>query len=190
MTNSLGCFRVVSWGDPARSGPGDRPTRIRIAVGAERRVMTHPAPPHTTPPSRTTRTSRRRTRTLVGAVLMGAALVLAACSSSGSATSTTMPMSTPTTASGSGSSGATTDAITIKNFAFAPASLTVAPGATITVTNKDSVAHTITSTKAGFNTGDIAPGQSKTFTAPKTPGSYPYICSIHQYMTGTLKVSG
>jgi plastocyanin len=80
------------------------------------------------------------------------------------------------------------DAITIKNFAFGPTSLTVAPGATVTVTNKDSVAHTITSSKAGFDTGDIGPGQSKTFTAPKTPGSYPYICSIHQYMTGTIVV--
>jgi plastocyanin len=100
-------------------------------------------------------------------------------------------MPTHTTTSGSGSSGTTgTDAITIKNFAFGPTSLTVAPGATVTVTNKDSVAHTITSSKAGFDTGDIGPGQSKTFTAPKTPGSYAYICSIHQYMTGTLVVSG
>ncbi len=66
----------------------------------------------------------------------------------------------------------------------------MAPGTTVTVTNDDQVAHTITSTKGGFNTGDIAAGQSKTITAPNTPGSYSYICSIHQYMTGTLVVSG
>ena len=89
---------------------------------------------------------------------------------------------------GSGKSGGT-DAITIQNFAFSPTDLTVAPGATVTVTNKDQVTHTLTATKGGFDTGDIPAGQSKTFTAPKTPGTYPYICSIHQYMSGTLVVS-
>ena len=124
-------------------------------------------------------------------ILVATALVLAACSSSGSTTPTTKAASTPTTMSGSTSSASTArDAITIKNFSFAPSTVTVAPGATVTVTNKDQVAHTITSTKGNFNTGDIGSGQSKTFTAPNTPGSYPYICSIHQYMTGTLVVSG
>jgi plastocyanin len=68
-------------------------------------------------------------------------------------------------------------------------SLTVAPGATVTVTNKDQVAHTLTATDGMFDTGNIDAGQSKTFTAPKTAGKYPYMCSIHQYMTGTLTVS-
>jgi len=40
----------------------------------------------------------------------------------------------------------------------------------------------------GF-TGDIPAGGSKTFTAPMKAGKYPYICSIHQYMTGMLTVS-
>ena len=39
-----------------------------------------------------------------------------------------------------------------------------------------------------FNTGDIQAGQSKTFTAPKKPGSYAFTCSIHQFTTGTLVV--
>jgi len=34
-------------------------------------------------------------------------------------------------------------------------SATVAPGATVTVTNKDSVTHTLTATKGQFDTGDI-----------------------------------
>ncbi len=58
------------------------------------------------------------------------------------------------------------------------------------MTNEDQVAHTLTATKGGFDTGDIPAGQSKSITAPNTPGSYPYICSIHQYMAGTLVVSG
>jgi plastocyanin len=137
--------------------------------------------------------------------LIGMALTLAACSSGGSAspsgssttsttqaasatTSTTAPTPTTTTASG-GAAPAGTTAITIKNFAFSPSTVTVAPGASVTVTNKDQVAHTITAVDGKFDTGDIQPGASKTFTAPNTAGSYPYICSIHQYMMGTLTVS-
>jgi plastocyanin len=135
-------------------------------------------------------------RRLAVVVLMGMAVTLAACSSGGSATSTTATMapsttaasSAPTTTGGSGG-GVSGSTITIKNFAFSPATVTVAPGAMVTVTNKDQVAHTITAMDGKFNTGDIAPGSSKTFTAPNTAGSYPYICSIHQYMSGTLKVS-
>ena len=81
------------------------------------------------------------------------------------------------------------DTIVIKNFAFSPSHLTVAPGATVTVRNEDVTTHTVTSTDKTFDTGDVSPGASKTFTAPTKPGSYGYICSIHQYMTGTLSVS-
>jgi plastocyanin len=97
-------------------------------------------------------------------------------------------MSGSPSSNGSGTSGGS-DAITIQNFAFSPAQLKVMPGATVTVTNKDQVTHTLTATKGGFDTGSIAAGQSKSFTAPKNPGTYPYICSIHQYMSGTLVVS-
>jgi len=131
-----------------------------------------------------------RLRTLAVAAVVGAALTLAACSSSsnapsGSGSSTTSAGSS-SGASGGGSKSTTID---IKNFAFSPSTTTVSPGATVTVVNQDQVTHTLTSTKGSFNTGDIAPGQSKTFTAPNTAGNYPYICSIHQYMTGTLTVS-
>lgn len=126
-------------------------------------------------------------RTAAVTSLMAVALTLAACSSGGSATPTTATIGAgPATTAGGGSARST---IEIKNFAFSPKSLTVAPGATVTVTNEDQVAHTLTATKGGFNTGDIAPGQFKTFTAPNAAGSYPYMCNIHQYMTGMLTVS-
>ena len=101
----------------------------------------------------------------------------------------TASTSAPTSSSGSSGSSTRANAITIKNFSFSPSSVTVSPGATVTVTNKDSVAHTVTSSSGGFDTGDIPAGGSKTFTAPMKAGKYPYICSIHQYMTGTLTVS-
>ncbi len=40
--------------------------------------------------------------------------------------------------------------ITISNYAYSPTNLTVEPGATVTVTNQDGVAHTVTSQSA-FN---------------------------------------
>ena len=78
----------------------------------------------------------------------------------------------------------------IKNFMFSPVTLTVAPGATVTVRNEDSVTHTLTdkANSSLFGTGNIAAGQSITFHAPKQAGNYTYICEIHQYMTGTLVV--
>ncbi len=177
----------VNRDDLTRGRASGRGQRIRFPDGTERRVMTRPAPHQMPSTPSPVKTSSRRARHLIVVTLFGAALLLAACSSSGSSTSTTNAPSTTSTASGA-ATGA--DAITIKNFAFAPSTVTVAPGATVTVTNMDGVTHTISSAKGGFDTGDIGSGQSKSFTAPKTPGSYPYICSIHQYMTGTLVVSG
>ncbi|WP_121717606.1 cupredoxin family copper-binding protein [Streptomyces sp. E5N91] len=79
--------------------------------------------------------------------------------------------------------------VTIKDFTFEPASLTVSPGAKVTVVNKDSTTHTLTASKGGsFDTGDIAPGKSATFTAPSTAGDFPYACTIHPFMKGTLTV--
>lgn len=131
-----------------------------------------------------------RARHLLVATLFGTALVLAACSTSGGSTATTAAPSGPTASTGTTSSGSAGHTIAIKNFMFSPGIMTVRPGATVTVTNDDQVDHTITSSKGGFDTGHIAPGQSKTFTAPNTPGRYSYICSIHQYMTGTVVVTG
>jgi plastocyanin len=74
---------------------------------------------------------------------------------------------------------------------FQPTTLTVSPGAVVTVKNEDSVAHTFTD-KADpnlFSSGSVGAGQTKTFKAPAKPGSYPVYCTIHQYMTGTLVVS-
>ena len=139
--------------------------------------------------------SRRRFLASAGGTLL--TLALAGCSSSsspsgsGSATTTSAPItSASTTGASGGASAASGDTIVIQNFAFSPASLSVAPGTTVTVVNKDSVTHTLTSTAspASFNTGNVAAGATMTFKAPTKAGSYSYICTIHTYMHGTLTV--
>ena len=118
----------------------------------------------------------RRCRGGAVVLVLAAALLLAACSGGGGSSSS------------SGSVATSTKSITISNFMFSPMHATVAPGSTVSVTNKDSVTHTLTATGGQFNTGDIGPGQTKTFTAPSKAGTYNYICNIHQYMMGTIVV--
>ncbi|HEV8490094.1 MAG TPA: cupredoxin family copper-binding protein [Candidatus Limnocylindrales bacterium] len=79
--------------------------------------------------------------------------------------------------------------VSIVNFAFDPATVTVDVGDSVTWTNNDSVGHTATADGGSFDTGSIGGGQSDsvTFTAA---GSFPYHCTIHPQMTGTVVVQG
>ena len=54
--------------------------------------------------------------------------------------------------------------------------------------NKDSVTHHVVSDTGVFDSGDLATGQSYNYTFNQT-GSFPYHCSIHPSMTGTIVVS-
>lgn len=124
------------------------------------------------------------------ALPLAAAFLLAAagCSSSAGKASPSSPASA-TSVAPSTPAAAAGPQIAISNFAFSPVNLTVHPGQTVTVTNRDAAAHTLTSTTgAVFDTGTIKPGATGTLTAPGKAGSYPYFCSIHQFMRGTLTV--
>ena len=78
--------------------------------------------------------------------------------------------------------------LTISNFEFIPASLTVSPGVRITVTNRDTTAHTATADDGrSFDTGNIDPGSAATFTLSHA-GTYKLHCSIHPFMHGTVVV--
>lgn len=82
----------------------------------------------------------------------------------------------------------TTVAVTIRDFAFTPAHITVAPGATVTWTNKDSVAHTVTSTGQGeMSSPLLGAGESFSHTF-RAPGTYAYSCGPHPWMTGAVTV--
>jgi plastocyanin len=78
-------------------------------------------------------------------------------------------------------------AVDIKNFAFVPAEIRVPVGTVVTWTNSDVVAHTATEPGGAFNSGNLNPGQSFSFTFD-TAGTYAYICNYHPFMKGTVIV--
>jgi plastocyanin len=93
------------------------------------------------------------------------------------------------TAASAAPSTATMD-VTIQNFTFTPASLTIDKGDTIRWTNLDSAPHSAVTGQAGFATTILAQGQSTT-TIFDRPGTYDYVCGVHgASMKGTLFVRG
>jgi plastocyanin len=82
---------------------------------------------------------------------------------------------------------AQTMTITIQNFAFSPATITIPAGTTVTWTNEDSAAHTATSDSGVWDSGTLMTGQSYSRTFDQ-PGTYPYHCMIHPFMKATIIV--
>ena len=76
--------------------------------------------------------------------------------------------------------------VSIDNFTFQPAELTVKVGTTVTWKNHDDIPHAVVSAgKFRSKTLDTDDSFSFTFTAA---GDYKYFCSLHPHMTGTIKV--
>lgn len=77
--------------------------------------------------------------------------------------------------------------VAIVNFTFAPDSLTVKVGTTVTWTNQDSMRHTVTSDDGFFDSGLFGQGETFSYTFAEA-GTYPYYCIPHPYMKGTIIV--
>ena len=77
--------------------------------------------------------------------------------------------------------------VKIDNFSFAPGTLTVPVGTTVTWTNRDDIPHTVVSTDGAFKSKVLDTDEKFSFTFSKA-GSYPYFCSIHPKMTGKVIV--
>jgi plastocyanin len=91
--------------------------------------------------------------------------------------------------SSGGDNGSTSGAtITISGFDYG-APVTVSPGATVTVVNKDSAEHTVTADTGDAFDDDASGGATSSFKAPSDPGKYKFHCSFHD-MHGALTVSG
>jgi plastocyanin len=125
------------------------------------------------------------TRPLVGAVcilLAVCAVLLVGCGGGEDGAGQT---------SGSGSeSGGNGGAksVTISDFAYEPAELTVPKGTTVTFTNRDSAPHTATSKESGlFESGTIDGGKTGQVELEES-GTFAYYCLFHPFMKGTIIV--
>ena len=77
--------------------------------------------------------------------------------------------------------------VKIDNFSFAPTTITVAIGATVTWTNRDDIPHTVVSTDGVFKSKVRDTDETFSYTFAKA-GTYPYYCSVHPKMTGQVVV--
>jgi len=119
---------------------------------------------------------------------LAASVVLAGCSASRptAGTSTSMPMaSMSVTGPAAPVSG---NQVNIDGFAFAPATLTVSAGTTVTWTNHDEEPHTVAASDGSFHSPGMGTGATFTHTF-STAGTFDYVCSIHPMMHGTVVVT-
>ena len=143
-------------------------------------------------------------------VVLLAALLLAECSSPPSQTSPSVTFGSGATTPGmpgmtgmppmsgppAGTSASTTgtaapvagNAVSIDNFAFVPATLTVPAGSTVTWTNHDEEPHTVAASDGSFHSPGMGSQATYSHTFP-TAGRFDYVCSIHPFMHGTVVVT-
>ncbi|MEP7047234.1 MAG: cupredoxin domain-containing protein [Ilumatobacteraceae bacterium] len=124
----------------------------------------------------------RITFALGGACLL--AFLAPACSSDSKTAATVAPgVSAATDAGGTtADTGAASGGLTISGFAFSAAAVTA--GTEFTITNTDSVGHTVTADDGSFDVAVPANGTAK-LTIP-TAGSFAIHCKIHASMHGTI----
>ena len=85
----------------------------------------------------------------------------------------------------------TENTVIIRNFTFIPSALTIKRGASVTWVGQDDVNHTVvsdTGAPVAFGSRNLSFGGTFSYTFSK-PGTYPYHCSIHPSMTGTITVT-
>jgi plastocyanin len=116
------------------------------------------------------------------------------------ATNTTSAASAANATGASAAGGQTTIVMPLgsstpnSGLAYEPRKATVSPGATVIWDNQDNALHTATSGQSPnpdgkFDTSYVAANQqSKPITMPTEPGEYPYFCTLHPFLTGTVVV--
>ena len=129
---------------------------------------------------------------LVGAASLACAVAAVAAavgsrSDGRSATRATVASTAVTTIAAGGAASPSAAAVRIVDFAFAPQTLTVHAGAAVTWTNADAFAHSVRSNDGAFDEAQMDTGGTASVTFAK-PGTYAYVCGIHNSMTGTVVV--
>lgn len=133
-------------------------------------------------------------------VLIALTFALVACGGNGgdetgaSAETTTTTTTAPEqSVNGSGNAPAPSgeaprsEKVEIVGFSYDPDPVTIQAGGKVIWINQDSAPHTATADDGSFDTGTIEEGKlgSESF---KQPGTYPYHCTIHPSMHGTIEV--
>jgi len=77
--------------------------------------------------------------------------------------------------------------VKIDNFTFNPQQVTVKAGDTVVWVNHDDIPHTVTSKTLAFRSKAMDTDDKFSFTFAK-PGTFPYFCSLHPHMTGSIVV--
>lgn len=117
----------------------------------------------------------KRTRLIAGALVLAG--VLGACGGSGDGA---VPRETP-------------GSVSITGFLFKPEKVTVPAGTTVTWTNHDDIAHTVTGGAPGapsgaFDSGNKVKDETFSHVFPSA-GTFPYFCSNHNGMRGEVAVT-
>ncbi|MBI5400851.1 MAG: cupredoxin family copper-binding protein [Candidatus Yonathbacteria bacterium] len=78
--------------------------------------------------------------------------------------------------------------VSISNFTFSPNRIQVKKGGAVVWTNKDAMAHTVTSDSLLFNGSSLEKDGAFSFTFTQT-GIYSYHCAFHPSMRGVVEVT-
>lgn len=77
--------------------------------------------------------------------------------------------------------------VSIENFSFAPATLTVKAGTKVTWINRDDVPHTVDENDKRFKSGPMDTDDQFSYTF-SSPGTFSYFCALHPKMVGQIIV--
>ena len=77
--------------------------------------------------------------------------------------------------------------VNISGFKFDPASITVKVGTTVTWTNLDTAAHTVTADDGSWTSDSLKQGATYSHTFDQA-GTYTYKCNFHPTMVGTIVI--
>lgn len=118
-------------------------------------------------------------------LLPAARLVLLAALSSAAARA--QPPAAPAAAVSPAAQAEAPGVVIARDFMFAPVTLTITAGSTVTWKNTDDEPHTVVSDAGLFRSSALDTNESFSFRFDK-PGTYRYACSIHPRMVGTIVV--
>lgn len=127
-------------------------------------------------------------RRVLASLLLAVVVIGLAAACGGSGATDAGPVVVPPPVVTPPSAPVATTAVDMRGSKFAPSAILVAAGATVTFTNSDGINHNVTFDNTAIaGAGNFSTG-SVSVTLPTTAGTYPYQCTLHSGMNGTVQV--